>query len=488
MQSFELDGSGKHFPTDKLGSFLAAPGIKGKVRALNAVEEDPSESFAAIFQLKERQLGRVFLEAINANDAVIAQLLDLEVLPGRGPDTSAESSTLDEPPSIYMNFRARERGSGAVALTLDEAGLATWHLPRVPPGASESEPTEFSFSIPHIGSEGTETRSLLGWLGRKFVAVVTFQLLEGTTDRLVAEILSRAESRFFREALLRFEPQSGVFRPAMPGPGRRPSTTARDVKTLMLVHGTISSTQVAFQDLLQDAVFRAVVCKYDAVLGFDHKTLSKSPGQNGSELADALDVHFGGARHEMNILSHSRGGLVARAMLESSANRQPVNRLLMYGTPNDGTPLALGRNIVRYLNVLQILFSLAGLAATPVSCIFGALKLLAHGIWRIPGLIAQSPHSRFLRQLNDFPNAKVDYAYCRADFVPDSHVRRVLHWTATQGLMDGLASDAIVPYDSVSKASPGQSIRALTDFHGGEVHHNNFFSRPETRTDLQREL
>lgn len=369
-------------------------------------------------------------------------------------------------------------------LTLHEKGYATWHLPEIRYNLSQRW-TEFSFQVPHIAPDGLETRSLLGWLGRKLVSVIKFRLLEGTTDFLVGEILGRAESHFVKEGLLELDPQTGTSSPAEPGAGRRRLATSKRLKTLVLVHGTISSTQGAFKDLLAHASFRAVMNKYQSVLGFDHKTLSKSPGQNASELADALETYLGGAPCEMNLLSHSRGGLVARSLLENSAGRVPAQRLIMFGTPNDGTPLAKRDNIVGFLNTLQIILSLAGVSAGTVSAIFGAFKLLAHKIWRAPGLLAQSPHSRFLRQLNDPPDARgVDYVFCRADFQPDPYLRKLLYWAASQTLMDGRASDAIVPFDSVPKSSPNQALQALPDFRGGEVHHNNFFSQDQTRAHL----
>lgn len=75
-------------------------------------------------------------------------------------------------------------------------------------------------------------------------------------------------------------------------------------KVLLLLHGTLSSTDGSFGDL-KGRAWNAVFDLYDHVLALDHYTLSVSPFQNAEDLLKELpdDLTF-------DILSQSRGGLI----------------------------------------------------------------------------------------------------------------------------------------------------------------------------------
>lgn len=75
-------------------------------------------------------------------------------------------------------------------------------------------------------------------------------------------------------------------------------------KVLLLLHGTLSSTDGSFGDLKGEA-WNAISGLYDHILTLDHYTLSVSPFQNAADLLKELpdDLTF-------DILSQSRGGLI----------------------------------------------------------------------------------------------------------------------------------------------------------------------------------
>lgn len=490
QKNFDLKGKETPSLIDDRGGTIAAPGLTGKGTSYFP-DKGTSESFMASFkaasQAEARGPGEPFLTAIEANDGIIDQFIEVDDLPRRPEYPKDFTFSLKErAPSLFVNYQL-EPGWGAVALAFHEKGHPTWHLPTSPTFERQHEGT-LSFAVPHVQHDDFGMLGPLGRIGRKLVSIIKFPLLEGARDYLIGRILAHGESRFVKERLFEIDPETSDERPAEPGGGRARLRTAKELKTLLFLHGTISSTRGAFKGLLEDPAFRSVMRRYDVVLGYDHKTLSKSPGQNAAEVTGVLEAYLQGTSCEMNILSHSRGGLVGRSLLETSAGKLGAKKLIMYGTPNDGTPLACGKNIVKFLNGLQMLTSAADLASGPVSATFSLLKLFAHGIWNAPGLRAQSPNSSFLKQLNSPPNVSVDYFFARANFKPDPYLAQVVHWTATQALMDGRASDLIVPFDSVDKTSPNQSIQLLHEFADGIVHHNNFFFQPQTLAELGRAL
>ena len=86
--------------------------------------------------------------------------------------------------------------------------------------------------------------------------------------------------------------------------------TRRDDPYLLLLHGTFSSTAASFHHLLASREWADLWSAYDGrILGFDHRSLSRSPADNALELIGHLPQ---GAT--VHLLSHSRGGLVGELL------------------------------------------------------------------------------------------------------------------------------------------------------------------------------
>ena len=75
---------------------------------------------------------------------------------------------------------------------------------------------------------------------------------------------------------------------------------------LLLLHGPLSCGATSFRNLLDAATWAGISEAHEALLSFEHATLHKSPLENVKDLFELLPV---GAT--INILSHSRGGLLA---------------------------------------------------------------------------------------------------------------------------------------------------------------------------------
>ena len=120
---------------------------------------------------------------------------------------------------------------------------------------------------------------------------------------------------------------------------------------------------------------------YDQVLAFNHPTLSVSPFLNALELSRA----FATSRAEVDVVCHSRGGLVVRWWLETlrSANAPPC-RVVFVGSPLAGTGLASPANIRGTLDLLANFsrrlkaVSVAGGLAFPIAApLFHATTVMA---------------------------------------------------------------------------------------------------------------
>ena len=100
--------------------------------------------------------------------------------------------------------------------------------------------------------------------------------------------------------------------------------------------------------------------KYDRVLFFDHPTLSVSPVMNALELGRAM----AGSGGNIDVIAHSRGGLVVRWWLEAfgsslrSASTTKV-RAVLAGSPLHGTSLAAPDKIQGAMSLLTNIGSFA---------------------------------------------------------------------------------------------------------------------------------
>ena len=108
---------------------------------------------------------------------------------------------------------------------------------------------------------------------------------------------------------------------------------------LLLVHGTASTAGSAFGALSDSALDRLVQRYGGRVVALEHPTISVSPLDNVAWLAQQL----GTERVAVDVLAHSRGGLVSRLLAEQperTGERLDTGRVVLVGTPNAGTALA----------------------------------------------------------------------------------------------------------------------------------------------------
>lgn len=166
-------------------------------------------------------------------------------------------------------------------------------------------------------------------------------------------------------------------------------------RVLLLVHGTFSNARSPVEALGPEFV-RWAHERYGRVLAFDHWTLGKDPRENAVLLASQLETIEPEllGRRQIDIVAHSRGGLVARAFCELKPEHAAAVRKLVYvATPNCGTDLA---NPDNWGMAADMLINMSGL---PFASLLGRLaSLLARYAVQtaekhIPGLLAQRPLS-----------------------------------------------------------------------------------------------
>jgi pimeloyl-ACP methyl ester carboxylesterase len=174
-------------------------------------------------------------------------------------------------------------------------------------------------------------------------------------------------------------------------------------RTLLFVHGTFSNAANMLGEFTVPGgrglrfLNRATqgAKKYDRVLFFDHPTLSVSPVINALELGRAM----AGSSGQIDVIGHSRGGLVVRWWLEAfgSSLRLASNaqvRAVLAGSPLHGTSLAAPDKIQHAMSLISNVGTFAektlGLIGLSNPFIWVAGKLI-EVIVSVTGALAKTP-------------------------------------------------------------------------------------------------
>jgi hypothetical protein len=297
-------------------------------------------------------------------------------------------------------------------------------------------------------------------------------------------------------------------------------------KVLLLIHGTFSNSESIVgeglqsrplgRELLQDAEKR-----YDLVLAYDHPTLSVSPMLNAFDLAALLRP----APAQIDIVCHSRGGLVARWFCEALAEAATRRRVVFVGAPLAGTSLAAAPSLKNALDLLTniadalrsagdlvganaLFTAAAGLLRVVGSVTGGVLNtaLLDAAIALVPGLDAMSRigNNQELSRLrqntgsSDFHSGQIRYFAIQSNFEPQaigwnflrlfSRPMARLGDFAVDRIFAG-PNDLVVDTASMAEVADGRPITLAHDFKTNDrVHHVNYFVQPETVRAIRSSL
>lgn len=317
-----------------------------------------------------------------------------------------------------------------------------------------------------------------------------------------------------------------VPRPAVPVDvdGTLGDDAGRPRRILLVVHGTFSSGDAIFDQWRTaepDAQFLAWAARhYACILAFDHPTLSVSPVLNGLDLAR----HFAGVRAPVDVICHSRGGLVVRWWLEAfgGMNAGP-RRVVFVASPLGGTSLAspprlrgaidlfttvgshlkgAGEAASVYLPFLNVALALLNVFAAVTGAV-AATPLADAAFALVPGLggMSRVGNNGELDRLNadrpgippyfaitsNFRMADVGWKFWK--YFDDPALRVV---EAGCGQVFGQENDLVVDTRSMTELARGLGLRTerIGTFEGvpNPVFHTNYFLQPRTAEYFTRFL
>jgi len=304
-------------------------------------------------------------------------------------------------------------------------------------------------------------------------------------------------------------------------------------RTLVIVHGTFSNAQNSLDEYAATEVGTAflsdAITRYNGqVFVFDHPTLSVSPFINALDLGRAL----AGTTGTLDVIAHSRGGVVVRWWLEVFGDtlRGATVRAVLAGSPLKGTSLAAPNRVQPLLNVLTNIGAFVGktlgvaAAANPFS--LASLALLKFIVRReknrwgfppvkdlgdrssvgaavavIPGLHGQSAVSNnfeLSRLRATAQRANVRYFAITSDFEPEKmgwKLWKVISEAGTRGkdaaadLIFPAENDLVVDTAHMTSLADDRDISDVCAFGSqAEVHHLNYFRQPRTIASMRKWL
>ena len=400
-------------------------------------------------------------------------------------------------PTIELEVPDPGPEAGQFVLYTDESGVTTWQFAE--PGGQRTRslgPSTRRYVIHHAAPatpEGAATRGLVSAVGKKLIKVLVFPLI----DPLIGQV-----SETFAE---RWEAKKRPYglRPFTPADYRAPDTPALGTddwrrlgagRSLLFVHGTFSRAHSAFGGLSADTLTELHRRYGGRVFAFDHFTLSHDPRRNVEWLLAHLPDD---ASLDLDIVCHSRGGLVSRMLAEKQsafslgARSLRVGSVVFVASPNAGTHLAdpehMGTLVDTYTNLLNFI------PDNPVTDVLDGVvtvaKQLAVGaLGGLGGLQSMRPGGAFQQWLNA-QNGHGDTAYFAlgADFTPSQHGFR--EWVKDR-LMDGVfgaENDLVVPTAGVYEAN-GSGFFPIEERHvfpaDAAISHTGFFQHADAQAKL----
>jgi hypothetical protein len=360
----------------------------------------------------------------------------------------------------------------AVLELIEDAGLRRWRV------AGDMRAAVAGASAD--GLPGSPFAALLAddrarWLmpgNRGLVRVIGTWALSGFENGTAGLVRAYDDDQVPHEGLLALNgDKSAALQPFVRDGSR---SSAADGRALLLIHGTLSRTAVPVDGFGPDFIQWART-RYSHVLGFDHWTLSKSPEDNARALVECLRASAPHLLKErrIDIIAHSRGGLVARAFCDLLEHRGAVGQLVFIGTPHCGTDLG---NPKKWGTFADVLVNMSGIShADSFGQLAGLLARLAvdEVVDGVPGLIVQNPEEStrkgsFLYRLQSAGarKTKVKYGIVCADFEPTALVPnlKMLVKSATDAGLN-LTADALFASanDLVVNTAHAWSIGATPD-------------------------
>ncbi|MFG1927993.1 hypothetical protein [Cryptosporangium sp. NPDC048952] len=432
------------------------------------------------------------------------------VVPLDGVAVSARGFTGDAP-YVEVSVPAPGPDEGQVVLEVDDVGLVRWHVdveavttavaiadgvptPPVRRVAPVYAGLDQVFRIPIQDSR----RGLVGFGIRKVLHLIRFPI-ESAAAAAGKALVGWWEDRNRPHSLNLLTPETLAGVPEPGGVDTARLAELADKPFLLLVHGTFSTIRSGFAGLAKPGDgpdLAEFVARYEGrVLGFDHQTLHVDPSVNARWFLERLPRD---RPVTLDVLTHSRGGLVGRRIADADLARAVgvpapnIRRLIHVGTPNGGTVLASPKRWTTLIDVFTNLFSLLPeeVATATAESVIELVKQIATGVFNgLAGLTAMDPANPSIATANTgvFGGAAGIAGPVRAvasDFTPADGDLRLRALNAIVDPFFGAGNDLVVPTQGVYAAGEYRISDPFVVPTPSTVVHTAFFADARVRAKI----
>ena len=396
------------------------------------------------------------------------------------------------------------------------SGALTFHpsIERARRSAAKTSSVVARFRIPPGRPDVTDGPARRGIIS-KAIKVIVLKLKEELVDAAISTtvgfVAKGVEGLWWKARGLEegwFEVDADSLRKRQLRRPRLADLTGND-RALLLIHGTFSHAVGAFGDLAGapgDFFDTARSIYGNRIFAFNHFTLSRTPEENARMLLQALPNRT----ISFDVITHSRGGLVLRNLVErrdafgSLSRRFSLRHGILVASPNAGTPLATAKrweDTVGFVaNILEMFPDNPWTTAAEFVA-DGIVTLAGHVTQDLPGISSMDANGEGIVELQLPPGpGPNDYSALVANYNPSSAFWQRLLDAGIDSFFVG-ANDLVVPTEggwladaSYLSAIPAERIGCfgpggnLSSVNDGTIHHLNFFSQKGTVDFLLRAL
>jgi len=488
----ELDPTGGTIQLGDLG--LRTPGFSGTAEATDSVAgPGPLRAVGGTSATFQAALERAGMETTHVVD------LQATLLPGMAAGVPSGRALGGQIDSFELDVPVPNAGWDQVVLSVDDRGVTTWSFaPRVEgEGAMRGVGASRTFVIRRSeggpAELGAANRSLFGVMGKQVVKVIAVPI-GNVLGVGVNSYLEHWEQTHQRDYGIRdYLPDNyGVEAPYFNDDAARWAELAKG-RTLLFVHGTFSRAHGAFNGLPGDTMLALSTMYEKRVIAFDHRTISDDPAENIDWLLATIPD---GLTLDLDIVCHSRGGLVARSLAERidpppGSRRIRVHRTALVGATNNGTILADVGHWNDLVDSLSTVLNIVGIAAgETVDLVLAFVRqIIVNAYPQLRGLACMVPGGPFLADLNGRPRGQNEYLVVASNFEPlDQRLTSYFKDFVRDELFGEKPNDSMVRIDSVcGTTTPGEFAEVAEQCLLGDemgIEHSQYFGTRQVADKL----
>jgi hypothetical protein len=229
------------------------------------------------------------------------------------------------------------------------------------------------------------------------------------------------------------------------------------------------------------------------VFAFDHITLSEDPVKNVDWFLNQMP---GSVALDLDVICHSRGGLVSRVLAERPATpsmgqkRVEVRNIVFVATPNAGTILTdtkyLGDYVDSWTNLLNFFPSNGFVDVLQV--LITLVKQVAVGAFNgLDGLESMLPQGKFLAGLNTGQRSATNYFALASDYAPSNPGLEAWAKSRLLNVIFKADNDTVVPTAGVYDQNGNQSFPITNRWvfaPSDHVSHSQYFANAVARDKM----